>query len=90
MSGSDAKGKYGAARIWLSVIIALIVAGATMQDRPITIAASDNPPSISTPVKSFDGPNRMSMEERRATVGSQTSDVYAAPQIFYRGGAVSP
>jgi hypothetical protein len=85
MSGLDPN-----ARIWFSVIIALIVVGATMQSRPINIAASDNPPSISTPVDSFNEGNRMSVEERRADLGSRTPDVYAAPQIFYRGGNVSP
>jgi hypothetical protein len=79
MSGLDPN-----ARIWFSVIIALIVVGATMQNRPINIAASDNPPSISTPVDSFNEANRMLVEERRAAFGTRTPDVYEAPQIFYR------
>jgi hypothetical protein len=91
MSGSHPKGKNATAKIWCAVI-ALIVVGATMQNRPITIAASDTPPSISTPVNSFNEANRMPMEERRAAIGSQVPDAQAGPhnQIFYRGGAVPP
>jgi hypothetical protein len=79
--------------ILFAVCIALIVARAMMQNRPATIAASDDPPSISTPVNSFNEANRAnrtSMEERRAAIGSQSPDAQAGPQIFYRGGAVPP
>jgi hypothetical protein len=90
MPGSESKGKYATAKIWFAVCIALIVAGPTMKNRPITIAASDNPPSISTPVNSFNEANRMSMEERRVDIAPQIPDAQAGPQIFYRGGAVPP
>jgi hypothetical protein len=53
VSGSEPKETYATAKIWFAVCIALIVAGAMMQNRPATIAASDDPPSISTPVNSF-------------------------------------
>jgi hypothetical protein len=89
MSRSDPCGKYGAATIWALVIIALVI-GSTLQNRPITIAASDNPPSISTPVNSFNRANLISMEERRAAIGSQMTNAHAAPQIFYRGGSIPP
>jgi hypothetical protein len=90
MSGSEPKGKYGVATIGFLVVIAFVIVGATIQNRPITIAASDNPPSISTPVSSFIEADRKSMEERRATIGSSTPNAHEAPQIFYRGGAVPP
>jgi hypothetical protein len=90
MSGSDQNGKHQSATIWFLCIIAFILVAATMWDQPITVAASDNPPSISTPVKGFNEANGMSMGERRAAIDAQTPDVHPDSQIFYRGGNLPP
>lgn len=54
MSGSDLKEKQRRAPIWFLGIGVGAILGAVMQDKPITIAASDNPATISTPVTAND------------------------------------
>jgi hypothetical protein len=90
MSGADPSQKHARPMIWFLGILVLVVVGTMLRDKPINIAASDNPPSISTPVNSFNEANRMSMEERRVDIAPQIPDAQAGPQIFYRGGAVPP
>jgi hypothetical protein len=63
MSGSDPKENRSGAAIWLLGLVVVIVIGATMRDNPITIAAADDPPSISAPVTGFD-PGRRSAHEQ--------------------------
>ncbi len=64
MSGSDPKENKSGAAIWfLGIVAAIIVVGAMMQDKPIIIAAADNPPSISMPVTGFDS-SRTSLDQR--------------------------
>jgi hypothetical protein len=84
------KAKYGAATIWFFVIIAFIAVAAMIQTGPITIAVSDNLPSISTPITPLNEANRLSMEERPAAIGAQMPNVHPGTQIFYRGGNVAP
>jgi hypothetical protein len=96
MSGSDPTEKKSGAMIWLLGIVVVIVIGATMREKPITIAAGDDPPSISTPATGFD-PSRTSMREQGAreqvmrSAGSRSGTVplgQPAPQLSYNGWSV--
>jgi hypothetical protein len=71
MSGSEPIEKNGRATIWFLAIVAVIVFGTMLQDKPITIAASDNPPSISTPVRGFDAKQTSMYEQPLSQPGSQ-------------------
>jgi hypothetical protein len=84
MSGSDPE-KHTNAPIWFAGAVALVAVGAAMQDRPITIAASDNPPSISTPVTGIDA--RRAQEQRTKSV-SPPPGAQPGTQIFYGGWSV--
>jgi hypothetical protein len=90
MSGSDQNNKHQSATLWFPRIIGLILVAATTRNQPISIAASDNPPSILAPVKGFNEENGTSTGERRAAIGAQTPDVHPDSQIFYRGGNLPP
>jgi hypothetical protein len=87
MSGSEPKEKRRGAMIWFFGIVAVIVFGVTMQDKPITIAASDNPPSISTPVTGSDASGTL-MHERANNSGSRPPPIQPGAQIFYGGWSV--
>jgi hypothetical protein len=85
MSDSGPNEKHGSATIWFLAILVVGVVGAAMQDKPIVIAATDNPPSISTPVTGLDA-NRTSMQRTRS--GSLPPPAPAGTQIFYGGWSV--
>ncbi len=87
MSGSNPKEKNGRAMIWFLGTVAVLMVGATMQDRPITIAASDNPASISTPVTGIVASPR-SMQEQRTRSVSLPPPAQSGTQIFYGGWGV--
>jgi hypothetical protein len=95
MSDSNPEQKKSGATIWLlGIVVVIIVIGATMQDRPIIIAAADNPPSISTPITGFE-PSRMSqrelgmreraMHEQGRKSGSPPPFGQPGTQIYYGG-----
>jgi hypothetical protein len=94
MSASDPIEKHGNATVVTVLgIIGLIVCGTMMmRDRPITIAANDDPPRLSTPVDAFNAANRISNHEaKRASTAEQQTETeapQAQPEIFYRGWTV--
>jgi hypothetical protein len=83
MSGSEQE-KPRSALIWCLGVAAVVV-GAAMQDRPITIAASDNSPSISTPVTGIDVRRA---QEQRTKSASLPPGEQPGTQIFYGGWSV--
>jgi hypothetical protein len=86
MSGSDPKEKQWRTPIWFLGVAVGAILVAVMQDKPITIAASDNPPTISTPVTAND--------IGRTPIQQRTRSESVAPsgppgtQIFYGGWIV--
>jgi hypothetical protein len=88
MSGSNSNEKRAGATIWLlGIFIVVIVFGALIQDKPINIAVSDNPPSISTPVAGT-GAMRTSMREEGDKSRSSVPLTQPGTQIFYGGWTV--
>jgi hypothetical protein len=96
MSASDPNEKHGSATVVTVLgIIGLIVCGTMMmREKPITIAANDDPPRLSTPVEAPEAAKRASNNsaERASTTEqrSETEALQAQPesQIFYRGWTV--
>jgi hypothetical protein len=71
MSGADPSQKHPRPMIWFLGILVLVVVGTMLRDKPINIAASDNPPSISTPIDRFNEANA-TIHERRTKIGEKT------------------
>jgi hypothetical protein len=89
MSGPDPTEKKNGAMLWMLGIAAVIVIGATMQDRPITIAAGDDPQSISTPVTGLDAKRTPKYEQRTPEMRSRPVPLSEPPpRLSYNGWSV--
>jgi hypothetical protein len=84
MPDADPNQKHPRPMIWVLGVIAVVVVGTLMRDKPINIAASDNPPSISTPIDRFNEANA-TIHERRTKIGEEAPLARPSTQLFYGG-----
>jgi hypothetical protein len=96
MPASDPNEKHGSTTVVTVLgIIGLIVCGTMMvREEPITIAANDDPPTLSTPVEESEATKRASNNSAERTptteqrIKTEVPQAQPDSQIFYRGWTV--